>query len=51
MKKGNNNINRKQWDTTSITPGTEFMNKLHKGIDSFFKDNNITSNTCIPLKI
>ena len=34
--KNNNNIDL--WDKTCITPGTQFMNKLGKGINNFFKN-------------
>tara|TARA_B100001093_G_scaffold520498_1_gene616855 strand:- start:9180 stop:10814 length:1635 start_codon:yes stop_codon:yes gene_type:complete len=41
ISKHNSDINKdiNKWDTTAITPGTEFMRKLHKGIDNYFKNN------------
>jgi len=30
---------KEKWDTTAITPGTKFMDNLHKGVKSYFNDN------------
>ena len=37
----NNNPKLKEWNTSSITPGTEFMGKLSKFIHTFFKDKKV----------
>lgn len=35
-------IEKNSWDTTAITPGTPFMTKLDKGLNDYFKINNVT---------
>jgi len=40
----NTNIEMKEnWDTTAITPGSKFMQKLTKNIKEYFKDNKIVT--------
>lgn len=40
-----------QWDTTAITPGTEFMDKLYQGIIGYFNKKNILLNKDLQVKI
>jgi 5'-3' exonuclease len=42
-----NNDNKDKWDTTCITPGTEFMNKLNKYINNYFNNNKFNVNEII----
>lgn len=36
-----NNIIQPKWDTTAITPGTKFMDKLCKGVTQYFNEKNL----------
>jgi len=40
-----------KWDTTAITPGTEFMDKLYKGVVGYFNNKNILPNKDLELII
>ena len=39
-----NGVIEDKWDTTAVTPGTEFMDKLHKGVIGYFKNLNKFNN-------
>ena len=43
-----NNIVEEKWDTTAVTPGTDFMDKLYKGIVGYF--NNKDTRNLLKLK-
>jgi 5'-3' exonuclease len=42
-----NPTNKKTWNTTSITPGTSFMDKLNKSLNSHFTKNKFPRNNVI----